>query len=1155
MARPSRFPETATRLLLALGLGLAAGSSCTDAALENRPVRPPEDTDTTDTTDADVTDTTDTTDTSDIPDVPCTSDENCRDLLTGLGVCDDAICNAATGLCEVSRRDGCCATIADCPASGDPCIDNQCPVAGGQCVPVDTCASCLDDRECDERAPACTSGRCSEGLCVYTTLPTCCIDAADCDDADICTNATCENGQCIHRENAAAPGDGCCRTPPVLSTSFSPAPEFAAKANVSDAGWYIRTTNFTPSPPAALYLGNLNRFVNTSEEGPHSAEVRFELGQTRAGAIEVKFQLYLDLRETPEVDRFRVLLVSASGVERLVYSKAVATLGAWHPVKRSILVEDTGPWALVFTYDAVTVDAERRTGILVDDLQVRTACGGELCQDDGQCRSDDPCLIGACVGGECQFSPNPVCAQCQRDEQCEDGGSCTEDRCIAGSCVSFPVAGCCGSDRECNDNDGCTIDRCRVASGLCFYERDPSCGVCNPPGCEDNDPCTRDVCTPNGCINEFDPNLAGCGGECQSDAQCPQVDRCTVSFCDLNTQRCVARQIPDCCSSVGDCNDNRICTEDSCTADGRCIHQPRPGCCETSQQCNDNNGCTVDRCDTQTGQCVFTPSPDCCSDAGPCNDNNACTSDACIDGRCVFSPIQGCCSANSQCNDNNACTNDSCQNNRCVFTPNPNCCTTNDQCNDQNVCTSDSCVNGTCQRTPVPNCCNVANQCNDQNACTIDACTNNRCVYSPAPNCCTGDDQCNDNNVCTSDTCVNGTCQRTPVPNCCNVASQCNDQNACTIDACTNNRCAYTPAPGCCTTNAQCNDNNSCTTDTCTNGQCVITPIPGCCSNDAQCNDNNLCTADRCDLQNQACVQSPVPGCCTANTQCNDNDPCTNDACTNNRCVFTPNNAPGCNSGCTSDAQCEDGALCTANQCVAGQCRTLAILGCCQTAGDCNDNNACTNDFCFQGAGICFNNPRTCNDNNACTLDRCDAAQGCVFEPDPACVCQDEVLWSRAFIQGETPDVEIDGSGAGIQWRVDSVLAMSPTQALRYGKADGSDYDNGQRTFGRATGPSVDVSAAAGEVRLDFMVYVDIDRTPDSFRARVLWGNQNVIVWDHVELDTDLYGQWVPVSVTLPAAVIGQEIQVRFVFDSVDGTGNAGQGVAVDDIVLYSTCP
>ena len=174
---------------------------------------------------------------------------------------------------------------------------------------------------------------------------------------------------------------------------------------------------------------------------------------------------------------------------------------------------------------------------------------------------------------------------------------------------------------------------------------------------------------------------------------------------------------------------------------------------------------------------------------------------------------------------------------------------------------------------------------------------------------------------------------------------------------------------------------------TATNGEFVdgvelakLALAPGCQNVPADCNDNDFCTDDACD---------PMSGCYNPPHSCNDSNPCTDDACSSQAgCVYTNNTAP-----------CEDSNLCTTGEtCNGGLCQGgIPVV--------CNDNNVCTTDSCDPRTGCAFVNntnycddgdactiedmcvggtcqpgvPVVCNDNDACTTDNCIPAQGCVY--------------------------------------------------------------------------------------------------------------------------------------------------------------------------------
>jgi hypothetical protein len=246
--------------------------------------------------------------------------------------------------------------------------------------------------------------------------------------------------------------------------------------------------------------------------------------------------------------------------------------------------------------------------------------------------------------------------------------------------ANLPVPqGCAHTPLDCNDNDYCTIDAC-----------DPMTGCFHPArSCDDSNPCTDDACSSQlGCVHT---------------------------------------------NNTAPCEDSDLCTAGDTCSGGLC----QPG---APVVCNDNNVCTTDSCDPRTG-CAFV------NNNNFCDDGNACTiEDMCVGGTCHPGvPVV--------CNDNNPCTADSCiPAQGCVYTSLP----PGSACDDGNPCTTgDVCVGGTCHGAPLV--CVAPDQCHLAGACDPISGT---CTNPPAPN----GTACNDGNPCTSgDVCVNGVCGGTAV--------------------------------------------------------------------------------------------------------------------------------------------------------------------------------------------------------------------------------------------------------------------------------------------------------------------------------------------------------------------------------------------------------
>ncbi len=547
-----------------------------------------------------------------------------------------------------------------------------------------------------------------------------------------------------------------------------------------------------------------------------------------------------------------------------------------------------------------------------------------LCDDGNPCTKDSCAADAGCV--------NTVL-----DEgECGDGNPCTvADHCVDGQCVGDLV--------ECDDENPCTENVC-TKNGGCEY-------LAAPGSCDDGNPCTvGDQCNEGTCAGFAVECDCKAGGDCAvledgdlcngtlfcskdklpyqcavlpgSEVQCPIPSfvadgkdwLCLQAACDPATAKCSL--VPG--QEGLPCDDGDPCTLDDACASGLCAGT-------APANCNDGNPCTDDSCLPQSG-CLHI------QNSAPCNDADACTTgDLCVEGMCQGGGILS-------CNDGNPCTDDSCD-------PQKGCVVQLNQaaCDDGNACTGpDQCKGGSCVATGLLGC-------KDDNPCTDDAC-------DPAVGCTHVLNQapCDDGNVCTSgDQCTLGACKG-------GGTLKCDDGNPCTLDSCD-------PLAGCLhkPNSLPCDDLNFCTQgDLCSNGVCLGVKA-------VDCNDSNLCTDDWCEPA-KGCQHSPntAPcddgsvctlgdkcgqGKCQTGTSlgCNDGNPCTLDSCSpDSGCVYSPQTAP-----------CDDGNACTTgDSCLAGTCSG-------GPAPSCDDSNVCTDDFCSPATGcVHVNNAAGCSDGDTCTL-------------------------------------------------------------------------------------------------------------------------------------------------------------------------------------------
>jgi hypothetical protein len=502
---------------------------------------------------------------------------------------------------------------------------------------------------------------------------------------------------------------------------------------------------------------------------------------------------------------------------------------------------------------------------------------------------------------------------------------------------------------ECVDGDACTVgDHCEdgVCAGL-------------PIVCDDANPCTDDTCD-------------GFGG-CQAafnQAPCDDGDPCTVA--DLCSEGSCEGYAVDCqCLSDADCEaleDGDLCNGTLHCDTGALPYQCKvdPGTVVVCPAPPEGDICTAVTCDGDTGACLTSAD----HEGYACDDGDACTiGDQCDDGACAAGVALACA-------DGNPCTDDACDSQSgCTFTPNSAPCSDGDVCTTGDLCQGGLCVGG------------GAPDCDDGNPCTADLCDSGLgCQHSPL------DGACSDGNACTTgDTCQGGSCVG-------GALVTCDDANPCTDDACDpTSGCTHAPSDGPCT------DGDVCTTgDACVAGQCVS-------AGTLDCDDGNPCTADLCDAAT-GCHHDPTNVACSdgnacttgdmcqggacvggAATTCDDDNLCTDDSCNPaTGCVFQLNQAP-----CNDDDLCTINDHCHLGACIAGGALTCADgnpctddscdpdAGCQFTpnAAPCDDGNSCTtDDHCV--AGQCQGGGVDCDDENPCTDDYCDVVVGCIHVPN-----------------------------------------------------------------------------------------------------------------------------------------------------------------------------
>ena len=570
-------------------------------------------------------------------------------------------------------------------------------------------------------------------------------------------------------------------------------------------------------------------------------------------------------------------------------------------------------------------------------------CNGKT--DDGACDDDNGCTTDSC-------DPTKGCGHTDAADglPCDaDSTVCTEnDACSAGKCQG-------GKIKVCDDKNPCTQDTCLPASG-CTQTVDD--GV----PCDDENPCTvGDVCG-DGTCNAGKPKKCESGQPCV-DAVCDLADGGKCAFSDKKNgtacddgDKCTGPDTCDsgkCDSKEVSCDDDNVCTTDSCGPGAGCQHKPTAGGCSDNnsctvgdacdgggckagslKDCGDKNPCTVDACAKDSGACENVAMPlngtSCDADGSKCTVDDACDGGKCIAGKLI------------QCDDGNTCTDDACDaaTGKCNSKPAAKAGTV---CNaDSSVCTKDDkCDVGKCVAGPLT-------LCDDGNACTTDSCSvADGCAHAANTASCDDGDGCSVGDVCKGKGCSAGK------------QKACDDGQVCTIDGCDakSGECLFDAKPleakPCDADGTACTAADKCVAGKCAAGKAVV------------CDDGNACTVDTCDAKTGKCgmdVAAMEAKACNA-----DDDGCTvGDAC----------KAGGCVVGAKATCNLPAGA-CQANSCVTvSATEHKCVVEAKADVTPCDDANGCTvADFCK--GGMCLpGSPKTCDDNNPCTADLCDKTTG-----------------------------------------------------------------------------------------------------------------------------------------------------------------------------------
>ncbi len=530
---------------------------------------------------------------------------------------------------------------------------------------------------------------------------------------------------------------------------------------------------------------------------------------------------------------------------------------------------------------------------------------------------------------------------CPDDALCDDGLFCNGRERCAPSVAGADLRGCIeGRPPITPSDDPCVIVQCDESAGSVWLRRAPECGD----------------------VAGGDAGDGEAGGD-------PGVE-------------------PDVgCTTDGQCDDGRLCTRDTCAADGGCVSEPDHSACIDDDACDG-----VERCDPLSTEadgrgCVAGVAPT--APPGPACTEVTCDADTGVVGRRATAAC-ACDTPGAPCADPDptdcrvfVCTQQ--------LTCEERAADPGVGCDDGVPCTiEDTCdAGGVCAGTGADDLCDDGAFCNGPELC------DEGCVRGAAPTRSDGLD-------CTEDLCDEDTdsFRHVPGPDCgCEHDADCTPEApaACVTYRCDASRvCQVSPSPA----GDRCDDGVGCTeNDACDGaGGCQGRPDDGACDDRRWCTGIERCRPAHPDAADDGCRGGLPPSVA-------DDLDCTDDRCqecdpADPVCVVGQSgrrvHAPTDRCECRRDEDCPspDGVLCRVGTCDE---RTFA----CQVAdaapgSPCDDGIACTGQTFCDAGGSCVGGIRDhaqCDDALWCTgQERCDPprhdpvgplARGCAQGVDP----------------------------------------------------------------------------------------------------------------------------------------------------------------------------
>jgi len=272
------------------------------------------------------------------------------------------------------------------------------------------------------------------------------------------------------------------------------------------------------------------------------------------------------------------------------------------------------------------------------------------------------------------------------------------------------------------------------------------------------------------------------------------------------------------------------------------------------------------------------------------------------------------------------------------------------------------------------------------------------------------------------------------------------------------------------------------------------------CEEDSDCDDGIECTVDRC--KDSACRNDPWPlgspcsgGLCSGKADRDSCVRCVDDksvgfdfGCTPELPVCDTTQSPAVCAGCNSSKDCDDENECTSESCEDGVCErqtlpsgaTCSLGYCngisgaefcvprhCQTAADCDDHAACTEDACEDGYCAFTTDDSQCPDSgDVCNPNVCSVGTGCqsIDVSDSS-----ELLSNGDLDAGNVDWVEMSEGYPQVIFPYDYVPTLFPHTPVYIAWLAG-----GEAGFEESDSLSQEVAIPKGTVRLELTFFYQV---------------------------------------------------------------------------------